>query len=92
MLGFTLSIILTLAAYHIVSREHLSDGALFYTLIGLALSQVIFQLIFFLHIGLESKPHWGIITLLFMVLVVVIVVGGTIWIMHNLDYNVMMGM
>lgn len=88
-LGFTLSVILTYAAYRIVTRSHLAEEALIYTLFSLGAVQALLQFVFFLHVGLESKPHWNIITFLFMVLVVVVVIGGSLWIMHTLNYNVM---
>jgi cytochrome o ubiquinol oxidase subunit IV len=88
-LGFVLSLILTAASYLIVSHHHLSDGVLTLTIIGLASAQALIQLIFFLHLGLESKPHWNTITFLFVLLVIVIVIGGSLWIMNNLNYNLM---
>jgi cytochrome o ubiquinol oxidase operon protein cyoD len=43
--------------------------------------------VFFLHLGRESKPRWNLNALLFAVLVVVIIVFGSLWIMHNLNYH-----
>ncbi|MBI3236261.1 MAG: cytochrome o ubiquinol oxidase subunit IV [Chlamydiales bacterium] len=88
-LGFILSLIITLAAYRIVIEGHLAGSNLLITLYGIGIAQAILQLIFFLHLGLESKPHWNMITFLLTVLVIVIVIGGSIWIMNNLDYNLM---
>jgi cytochrome o ubiquinol oxidase subunit IV len=88
-LGFTLSLLLTLAAYRIVVYMHLEDGELMLTLYGLAVAQAVLQLVFNLHLGLESKPHWNMITFLFTVLVIIIVIGGSVWIMDNLNYNLM---
>jgi len=88
-IGLVISIILAFAAYRIVTHYHLTDTLLFYTLFSLATVQAIVQLVFFLHLGLESKPHWYLITFIFTVLIIVIVVGGTLWIMKNLSYNLM---
>lgn len=88
-LGYTLSALLTVAAYRIATRYHLTAAALVYTLLSLCVIQAAVQFIFFLHLGLEAKPRWNVITFLFMVLVVAIIIGGSFWIMHNLDYNVM---
>lgn len=89
ILGFVLSLILTFAAYRIVTEGHLSDGQLIVTLCGLAVVQAVLQLIFNLHLGLESKPRWNLITFLFTALVIIIIVGGSVWIMDNLNYNLM---
>lgn len=87
--GFIMSVVLTLAAYRIVVHHELSDSLLTLTIVGFAFLQALIQLVFFLHLGLESKPHWGMITFLFTVLVVVIVIGGSLWIMDNLNYDLM---
>jgi cytochrome o ubiquinol oxidase subunit IV len=89
ILGFVLSLISILAAYRMVAVYHLVDWALTVTVFGLAASQAIFQLVFFLHLGLEAKPRWNVAMFLFMLLVITVVIGGSVWIMHNLNYNVM---
>ena len=89
-LGFILSIILVLAAYRIATYYHLTNWHLTLTLFVFAILQMLIQLVFFLHLGLgESKPHWNVISFLFMVLVIVVVIGGSLWIMYNLNYNLM---
>jgi cytochrome o ubiquinol oxidase operon protein cyoD len=90
--GYLLSLELTAGAYFTVKyalRTHSSvnyDKALAYISI-LAVAQLIVQLVFFLHLGRESKPRWNLNALLFAVLVVVIIVFGSLWIMHNLNYH-----
>jgi cytochrome o ubiquinol oxidase operon protein cyoD len=53
----------------------------------IAVIQLVVQLVFFLHLGQGNR--WKTITFVFAGLVVLIVVVGSIWIMHNLDYNMM---
>jgi cytochrome o ubiquinol oxidase operon protein cyoD len=48
------------------------------------------QLVFFLHLGGEGKPRWRLTAFLFMLLVLVILVFGSLWIMYNLDYHMTM--
>jgi len=88
-IGYMLSIVLTLAAFFIVINETFHGWALVFTLTALALTQLWIQLQFFIHLGNESKPRWNLVVFLFMVLVVLIVVGGSLWIMHNLNYHMM---
>jgi cytochrome o ubiquinol oxidase operon protein cyoD len=85
--GFILSIGLTIAAYYLVVEHALTGWGLSAALVGLAILQLLVQLIFFLHMTRESKPRWNLIVFLFMVLVIVIVAFGSLWIMHNLDYH-----
>jgi cytochrome o ubiquinol oxidase subunit IV len=91
-IGFVLSFVLIIAAYRIVTHHHLSGISLSLTIFGVAITQAIIQLVFFLHLGLESKPHWNTITFFFTLLVIVLIIGGSLWIMHNINYDLMPGM
>ncbi len=88
-IGFVTLLILTVAAYRVVTFYELTDHLLTVTISILSVTQALIQFFFFLHLGLESKPHWGMITFLFMAMVVIIVVGGSLWIIYNLNYNMM---
>jgi cytochrome o ubiquinol oxidase operon protein cyoD len=91
--GYLLSLTLTLIAFALVRRHinshHLSpsDTFMLAALAGLALIQLFVQLTFFLHLDRESKPWWNNTALAFAVVVVFILVGGSIWIMTNLNYH-----
>ena len=91
--GFLASAVLTLIAYKIASRHiesshtAFSHRVLVAALMGLAATQLIVQLIFFLHLGRESKPRWNLMVFGFMALVLVILVGGSLWIMYSLNYH-----
>lgn len=87
--GFFLSLMLTLVAYFSVVNEILTGRALLIAVIGLALAQLLVQLVFFLHLGRESKPRHNLMVFGFMLLIIGIVVGGSLWIMDNLNYNMM---
>ena len=89
ILGFFVSIILTLAAYYAVVEQVFTGRALVGTIIGLGVAQAFVQLLFFLHLGKESRPYWNLLAFLFMVAVLIVIVGGSLWIMQNLNYNVM---
>lgn len=89
-IGFFVSLICTLAAYFIVSKQVMSTSFAMPLVAVLGLLQTLFQVVFFFHIGKESKPRWNLLMFLFMALVVFLIVGGSIWIMYNLNYNTMM--
>jgi cytochrome o ubiquinol oxidase operon protein cyoD len=89
IIGFLVSLALTLGAYFIVTLHLLSSMRLALTISAMAVVQATIQLFLFLHIGQEKKPHWKMTVLLFMVLVLVVIVFGSLWIMHNLNYNLM---
>ena len=95
LIGFGLSIVLTLVAFGL-GQIHLWTDHVFPThemavpaLIVLALSQLVVQLFFFLHVGKEKGPRWNLMALLFALIVVVILVGGTLWIMNHLSHEQM---
>lgn len=85
--GFVLSLILTLTAYLLVVHGVFSGWTLVYALAALAVSQLLVQLVCFLHLGRESRPRWNLTVMLFAVMVVAILVFGSLWIMKNLAYN-----
>lgn len=90
IVGFVLSVVLTLLAYFAVTQHWLEGSGLVGLIMGLAAVQFIVQVVFFLHLGGETKPRWRLSAFLFMLLVLVIIVGGSLWIMENLNYNMMM--
>lgn len=87
VVGFVLSIVLTVTAYVMVVQESFSYRWLIAAIIGLAIIQFVVQVVFFLHIGREGRPRFNLLTLFFMVLVVLILVLGSLWIMANLNYH-----
>lgn len=87
--GFVLSIILTLSSYFSVVEEIFSGWFLLGVIAFFAIVQAVIQLFLFLHLASESKPRWNLMTFLFMALIVVVIVFGSIWIMYNLDYRMM---
>ncbi len=89
IVGFVLSIVLTLLAYFAVVNEWFSTRGIVFFIVTLALVQFAVQMLFFLHLGQEKRPRWRLATLGFMVIIVGILVFGSLWIMDNLNYNMM---
>ncbi len=91
--GFTLSLVFTAIAFGLV-QMHLDNNHVWPShelavplLVMLALMQLFVQLVLFLHVGEEEKPKLNFWTLVFAVVVVVILVGGSLWIMNNLSHG-----
>lgn len=93
--GFGLSLALTLLAYALVwwhvRQRHIAFSHSFLTIsmMSLALTQLLVQLIFFLHLGREPRPRWNLMVLIFAAGTAFILVVGSLWIMYNLNYNAM---
>jgi cytochrome o ubiquinol oxidase operon protein cyoD len=89
LIGFLVSLLLTGGSFFLVLTRLLSENFLIYSIIGLAITQAIIQLLFFLHVGQEAKPRWETLIFYFMLLVLFIVVIGSLWIMFDLNHRVM---
>lgn len=79
--GFLLSLLLTLGAFWF-SPLFGKYAAAF--IVVSAVLQLVVQLVFFLHLGKRSAPSWHRGVFAFTLLIVAILIGGTLWIMHNL--------
>lgn len=90
VIGFVLSLICTMVAYLLTINHVLSKNwALAIVIAVLAITQAATQLILFLHVGREAKPKLKLLVFGFMMVVIVILISGSIWIMHNLNYRMM---
>ncbi|HSX07069.1 MAG TPA: cytochrome o ubiquinol oxidase subunit IV [Candidatus Saccharimonadia bacterium] len=89
IVGFLGSITLTLAAYVLVTRGGTGKGLLVGILATLAVVQFMVQMVFFLHVGDERRPRWKLLVMWMMLGVIAILVGGSIWIMNNLNSRMM---
>ena len=87
IVGFVLSIGITLGAYLLATHQSYSKNFIMLTLAALAVVQFVVQMVFFLHVGAERKPRWKLFVMLMMLAVVLILVFGSVWIMDNLDYR-----
>ena len=86
IIGFALSLLFTGTAFYSIFTKWVDGPEL---IITLAILQFITQVIFFLHLGKESKTSWNLTIFWFMLLVIIIIVLGTLWIMHGLQVRTM---
>lgn len=89
IIGFILSIVLTIIPYTIVVHHMLTGDALVIGVVLLAIAQLFVQLLFFLHLSTAPEQQWNVLTFAFTVLILSILVIGSLWIMWNLNYNMM---
>jgi cytochrome o ubiquinol oxidase subunit IV len=87
--GLILAVGLTAASFWTV-RTHLIYGpSVPVALIALAVAQMGIHLVFFLHITTGPDNTNNVLALAFGVLIVSLVVFGSLWIMANLNHNMM---
>jgi cytochrome o ubiquinol oxidase operon protein cyoD len=87
VVGFVCSVVLTMMAYVLATRQNYSKDVVVGALTGLALVQFVTQRVFFLHVGSERRPRWKLVVMFWMLGVVLILVLGSLWIMNNLNYR-----
>jgi cytochrome o ubiquinol oxidase operon protein cyoD len=89
LIGFVLSVILTAASFFIVMGHGMESGTAIALIAVLALVQVVVHLVYFLHLSSSSEQSWNVMAFGFTVMTAVILIGGSIWIMHNVSMNMM---
>jgi cytochrome o ubiquinol oxidase operon protein cyoD len=89
IIGFILCVVLTLIPFCIVMFGEFSPLIKILTIVAAAIIQVYVQLYFFLHLDTSSEQRWNLVAFLFSLVVIIVVVGGSIWIMRALDYFMM---
>lgn len=86
IVGFLLCIVLTFIAFGLVKMHVLSDMYLYISLAALAIFQLFVQTICFLRLNASKDGQWNLLPFLFVILIIGVFVGGTMWIMYNLNY------
>jgi cytochrome o ubiquinol oxidase operon protein cyoD len=89
VVGFILSVLLTLLAFWLIGTHRLHGGAGLFAIFSLALLQFIVQVLCFLHLAEDRRPRYKLLAFVSMVVVVIILAGGSLWIMNNLNYHMM---
>ncbi|EQC01382.1 cytochrome o ubiquinol oxidase subunit IV [Photorhabdus temperata] len=89
IIGFVLSVILTVIPFWMVMDGSASHTTILTTVVALAVVQILVHFIYFLHMNTSSEERWNLVALLFTILIIGIVVVGSLWIMYNLNINMM---
>lgn len=93
-IGFISSVILTVTAYALVVNENIvrtwTAPLIAIVISVLASVQLVVQLLFFMHISEDDRPRWKLMTFIFCFVILGIIVGGSLWIMFDLNDRMMM--
>lgn len=89
VVGFLLCIILTLIPFSAVASHGLSHPAIYVILLVSAVLQLLVQVICFLRLNTTKEGLENTLSFLFVIIVVFILIGGSMWIMWHLNYNMM---
>ncbi len=87
--GFLLSLILTAIPFALVMSGTLPAAAALAGIFSAGIVQILVHLHYFLHLDTSSAARWNVLALTFTLLIMILFVGGTLWIMTNLNYRMM---
>lgn len=87
--GLALAAFLTAISFYIAGTDLVWKPSIPVALVVLAIAQMGVHLVFFLHITTGADNTNNVMALAFGVLIIVLLIGGSLWIMANLNHNMM---
>jgi len=89
-IGLLLAVVLTVVAFGLVmSAAAIPPWVRLSGIFTAAALQMVVHLRCFLHLDMSPTGRWNLLSLLFTVLILVLFVGGTLWIMFDLGSRMM---
>jgi cytochrome o ubiquinol oxidase subunit IV len=89
LVGLGLAVLLTATSFFVAGTDLVWQPSIPVAIIVLAIAQMGVHLVFFLHITTGPDNANNVLALAFGLLIVFLVVGGSLWIMSNLNHNMM---
>jgi cytochrome o ubiquinol oxidase operon protein cyoD len=87
LIGFGLATLITVVAFFIAGTTLVWQPSIPIALFVLAIAQMGVHLVFFLHITTGDDNVNNILALAFGILIVILLIIGSLWIMANLNHN-----
>jgi cytochrome o ubiquinol oxidase subunit IV len=87
--GLGLAILLTATSFFVAGTDLVWQPSIPVAIVVLAIAQMGVHLVFFLHITTGADNTNNVLALAFGLLIVFLVIGGSLWIMANLNHNMM---
>jgi len=89
VVGLGLALLLTSTSFFVAGTDLVWQPSIPVAIIVLAIAQMGVHLVFFLHITTGADNTNNVLALAFGLLIVFLVIGGSLWIMANLNHNMM---
>jgi cytochrome o ubiquinol oxidase operon protein cyoD len=89
LVGLGLAILLTATSFFVAGTDLVWQPSIPVAITVLAIAQMGVHLVFFLHITTGPDNTNNVMALAFGLLIVFLVIGGSLWIMDNLNQNMM---
>jgi cytochrome o ubiquinol oxidase subunit IV len=87
--GLGLAILLTATSFFVAGTDLVWQPSIPVALVVLAIAQMGVHLVFFLHITSGPDNTNNVLALAFGLLIVILLMAGSLWIMSNLNHNMM---
>ena len=87
--GLALAVLLTATSFFVAGTDLVWVPSIPVAIVVLAIAQMGVHLVFFLHITTGPDNTNNVMALAFGVLIVVLLLAGSLWIMANLNHNMM---
>jgi cytochrome o ubiquinol oxidase operon protein cyoD len=89
VIGLLLATLLTIVSFYVAKSHQFWQPSIPIALVVLAIAQMGVHLVFFIHITTAPDNTNNILALAFGVLIVALIIVGSLWIMYNLNHNLM---
>jgi len=89
VVGLALAILLTATSFFVAGTDLVWQPSIPVAIVVLAIAQMGVHLVFFLHITTGPDNTNNVMALAFGLMIVFLVIGGSLWIMTNLNHNMM---
>ncbi len=86
-----ITLVLPLRPYGEITLGEMPRGLMMSGIFFLAILQILIHLRYFLHLGFGPSQRWNVLALLFTALIMIIMAGGTLWLICSLDSMMMPG-
>jgi cytochrome o ubiquinol oxidase operon protein cyoD len=90
--GFAVAAIMTAIPFWIVMAHPIGNAVVAASIVvAFAVAQIVVQTVAFLHVNARAQGGWTLVAYIFTAVLLLIIVGGSLWIMHHLASNMMPG-
>jgi cytochrome o ubiquinol oxidase operon protein cyoD len=90
MTGFVLSVILTAIPFWLIMGDVIADKTVATLIIvAFAAVQIVVHMVYFLHMNTKSEGGWTFMSMIFTLIIVMIALVGSLWVMYNMNVNMM---
>jgi cytochrome o ubiquinol oxidase subunit IV len=92
LIGFFAAGALTAVPFWIVMARPISGTLASIAIVALAIAQILVHTYAFLHVNARQQGGWTLVAYVFTAVLLLITIGGSLWIMYHLNSNMMPGM